>query len=81
MSSSNKKKVDGNVNSAVGKAKEIAGNLTNDPTLEAEGQDQQVKGDLQKAAGSAQSAVEKGLKKAGNLIKKAGKKIKHAADK
>jgi uncharacterized protein YjbJ (UPF0337 family) len=80
MSSSNEKKVTGNVNAAVGKAKEIAGNLTNNPRLQTEGQDQKAKGDLQKAVGSAQSTVEKGLEKAGNLVKKAGEKIKHAAD-
>ncbi len=80
MSSSSQKKAIGKVNAAVGKAKEVAGDLTNNPRLKIEGQDQQTKGDLQKTAGAAQSVIEKGLKKAGSLIKKAGKKIEHAAD-
>ncbi len=69
MSSANQDKLNGNVNGVVGKAKEIAGELTSNPNLKAEGQSQQLKGDVQKAAGSAKS-----------VLKKVGDKIAHAAD-
>ena len=51
MKSSTTDKVEGKFHEAVGQAKETLGNLTNDPKLEAEGQDEHLDGKIQKKIG------------------------------
>lgn len=55
----NKNTVKGVGNQVAGNAKEAAGKLTGDKTLEAEGRLQELKGDAQRAAGKVEEKIEK----------------------
>ena len=57
MKSSIKDQVDGNLNEMKGKAKEEAGQATNNPELEDEGQHEKAGGKVQKKAGLVKKAV------------------------
>ena len=52
-----KDRIDGAVNKAKGTAKDIAGKITGDTKLEAEGKAQKVGGTVQNAVGGAKDAV------------------------
>lgn len=52
-------KIKGYANEAAGKAKQAAGDVTDDPKLRREGVAQEAKGDMQKAVGKAKDAVKK----------------------
>ncbi len=59
MKSSTTDKIEGNVHEAKGKVKETLGNLTNDPKLEAEGQDEHLDGQIQKKIGQIKEVFDK----------------------
>jgi len=65
----NKDEVQGAFENAKGKAKEAAGDLTDDEQLKEEGQDQQ-------AVGSVQQQIGKGRRKVGEVIEDVGKAVK-----
>jgi len=65
----NKDEVQGAFENAKGKAKEAAGDLTDDEQLKEEGQNQQ-------AVGSAQQTVGKARRKVGEAIEGVGKAVK-----
>jgi uncharacterized protein YjbJ (UPF0337 family) len=65
----NKDRVEGKVEQAKGYVKDKAGELTNDPDLEAEGE-------AQRATGKAQEQFGKAREAAGEAVKEAGRKIK-----
>jgi len=56
-----KEHVRGAVDNLVGKTKEVTGRVAGDPALEAEGQADQVKGDLHNAVGDAKDAGREAL--------------------
>jgi len=64
----NKDEVDGKVDQAKGKVKEVVGDLNNDEQLRDEGT-------ADKAAGQVEEAYGKGRRKVGDAIKDIGKKI------
>ena len=51
MKSSTQDKIEGSARGVAGKIKETAGRITNNPRLEARGQDEQVAGKVQKKVG------------------------------
>lgn len=57
-------KIKGYANEAVGKAKQAAGKVFDDPKLRAEGLAQEAVGDAQKAVGAGKAAVKKIVDKA-----------------
>jgi uncharacterized protein YjbJ (UPF0337 family) len=59
MKPSTQDQIKGTINELKGKAKGKAGQLTNDPTLEAEGQDQKLAGRVQKKVGQVEKVFEK----------------------
>jgi uncharacterized protein YjbJ (UPF0337 family) len=59
MKNSTTDKIEGAVHEAKGKIKEKVGQLTNDPALEAEGQDENVTGKIQKKVGQVKEVFEK----------------------
>lgn len=59
MKDSVKDKVEGAVHDAKGKVKEKVGRATNNPNLEAEGQDEKVAGKIQKKVGDIEKVFEK----------------------
>jgi uncharacterized protein YjbJ (UPF0337 family) len=59
MKDSTKDKVEGAVHDAKGTAKEKIGRATNNPDLEAEGQDEKVGGKIQKKVGDIEKVFEK----------------------
>ena len=59
MKDSTKDKVEGAVHDAKGTVKEKIGHVTNNPNLEAEGQDEKVAGKIQKKVGDVEKVVEK----------------------
>jgi uncharacterized protein YjbJ (UPF0337 family) len=59
MKDSTKDKVEGAVHDAKGKLKEKVGRVTNDPDLQAEGQDEKVAGKIQKKVGDIEKVFEK----------------------
>jgi uncharacterized protein YjbJ (UPF0337 family) len=59
MTSSTTDKVQGAVHEAKGKVKEKIGQVTNDPNLEAEGQDENLAGKVQKKVGQIKEVFEK----------------------
>jgi uncharacterized protein YjbJ (UPF0337 family) len=59
MKGSTKDKLEGAVHDAKGTLKEKIGNATNDPDLEAEGQDEKVGGKIQKKVGDIKKVFEK----------------------
>ena len=58
----NKDRVQGSVEQAKGKVKEVAGKLSGDVKLEPEGKTQQVAGKLQNAVGGFKDAVKEAVK-------------------
>lgn len=56
-----KDRIEGSVEQAKGKAKEIAGKATGDQKLEAEGKAQKTAGKVQNAFGGAKDAVEEAV--------------------
>ena len=59
MKDSTKDKVEGAVHDAKGTIKEKIGHATNNPDLEAEGQDEKVGGKIQKKVGDIEKVFEK----------------------
>ena len=59
MKDSTKDKVEGAVHDAKGTIKEKIGHATNNPNLEAEGQDEKVGGKIQKKVGEIEKVFEK----------------------
>ena len=59
MKDSIKDKVEGAVHDAKGSIKEKVGHATNNPNLEAEGQDEKVAGKIQKKVGDVEKVFEK----------------------
>jgi uncharacterized protein YjbJ (UPF0337 family) len=59
MEDSTKDKVEGAVHDAKGTVKEKIGRATNNPDLEAEGQDEKVGGKIQKKVGDIEKVFEK----------------------
>jgi uncharacterized protein YjbJ (UPF0337 family) len=59
MKDSTKDKVEGAVHDAKGNIKEKVGHATNNPNLEAEGQDEKVAGKIQKKVGDVEKVFEK----------------------
>jgi uncharacterized protein YjbJ (UPF0337 family) len=59
MKDSTKDKVEGAVHDAKGTVKEKIGHATNNPNLEAEGQDEKVGGKIQKKVGDVEKVFEK----------------------
>jgi uncharacterized protein YjbJ (UPF0337 family) len=59
MKDSTKDKVEGAVHDAKGTIKERVGHATNNPNLEAEGQDEKVAGKIQKKVGDVEKVFEK----------------------
>ena len=59
MKDSTKDKVEGAVHDAKGTVKEKIGRATNNPDLEAEGQDEKVGGKIQKKVGDIEKVLEK----------------------
>jgi uncharacterized protein YjbJ (UPF0337 family) len=65
----NKDEVEGKVDQAKGRAKQAAGDLTNDEDLKAEGE-------VDEAGDKVQDAVGRGTRKVGEAIEDFGKKVK-----
>jgi uncharacterized protein YjbJ (UPF0337 family) len=59
MKSSTKDQIKGKLHELKGKAKETAGQVTNDPNLEAEGQAEKIAGKVQKKVGQIEEVFEK----------------------
>ncbi len=59
MKTSTKDQVQGGLHELKGKAKEKAGQLTNNPNLAADGQDEKVAGKVQKKVGQIEKVFEK----------------------
>jgi uncharacterized protein YjbJ (UPF0337 family) len=59
MQNSAKDKIEGAVHDAKGTIKEKIGQATNDPNLEAEGQDEKIGGKIQKKVGDIEKVFEK----------------------
>ncbi len=59
MKDSTKDKIEGAVHKAKGAVKEKVGHATNNPNLEAEGQDEKVGGKIQKKVGDIEKVFEK----------------------
>jgi len=59
MKPSTNDRIKGKLHESKGKAKEKAGQLTNNPRLAAEGQNEKVAGKIQKKIGQVEAALEK----------------------
>jgi uncharacterized protein YjbJ (UPF0337 family) len=59
MKPSTKDEIEGKVHEVKRKVKEKAGQLTNNPDLEAEGQDEKIGGKVQKKIGQVEKVLEK----------------------
>jgi uncharacterized protein YjbJ (UPF0337 family) len=59
MENSTQDRVEGKFHEMKGKAKEKVGQVTNNPNLEAEGQDEKVAGKVQKKIGDVEKVFEK----------------------
>ena len=59
MNSSTKDKIEGKFHEVKGTVKEKAGQVTNDPNLEAEGQSENLAGKVQKKVGQVKEVLEK----------------------
>ena len=59
MDNSTKDKVEGKFHEVKGNVKEKVGQVTNDPNLEAEGQDEKFAGKVQKKVGDIEKVFEK----------------------
>lgn len=58
----NKDRIEGSVEQAKGKVKEVAGKATGDSKLEAEGKTQQVAGKVQNAIGGLKDTIKEAVK-------------------
>lgn len=58
MKSSTRDQVEGTLHEVTGKAKAVAGQVTNNPTLEAKGQVEQTAGTVQKKVGQIKKVFE-----------------------
>jgi len=70
--SSTDDKARGTANDAVGNVKQVAGNLTGNDDLKAEGTAQEAKGEAQKTLGHVKDAVGNVAEKIGDAIKGSG---------
>jgi uncharacterized protein YjbJ (UPF0337 family) len=59
MKSSTQDKIEGSARDVAGKIKEMAGRATNNPALQARGQDEQVDGKIQKKVGDLKKVFER----------------------
>ena len=59
MDNSTKDRVEGKFHEVKGKVKEKVGQVTNDPNLESEGQDEKLAGKVQKRIGNVEKVFEK----------------------
>ena len=59
MSPSSKDKIQGEFHEVKGKAKQVAGQVTNNPKLEAERQTEKLTGKIQKKVGQIEKVLEK----------------------
>jgi len=59
MKSSTKDQIQGKLHEMKGKVKQKAGQVTNNPRLAAEGQDEKIAGKIQKKAGQIEKVFEK----------------------
>ena len=59
MKSSMKDKVEGTFHEAKGKVKEVAGEITDNPNLEAKGKDEKIAGKVQEKIGEIEKVLEK----------------------
>jgi uncharacterized protein YjbJ (UPF0337 family) len=59
MKKSTQDQIKGKLHETKGKVKEKAGQLVNDPILEAEGQDEKIGGKIQKKIGQIEKVLEK----------------------
>ena len=59
MNTSTKEKIEGNIHEAIGKVKETAGALTDNPRLKADGQNESLNGKIHKKVGKLEEALEK----------------------
>lgn len=59
MKPSTKDQIKGKLHEMKGKAKETAGQVTNDPNLEAEGQGEKIAGKIQEKIGQVEAVFEK----------------------
>ena len=59
MNTSTKEKIEGNIHEVVGKVKETAGNLTDNPNLKADGQKEHLDGKIHKKVGELEEVLEK----------------------
>jgi uncharacterized protein YjbJ (UPF0337 family) len=59
MTSGTTDKIEGKLHEAKGKLKETVGHVTNNPALEAEGQDEHTSGKIQKKVGQIKEVLEK----------------------
>lgn len=75
MSVPNKDQVEGKWEQAKGWVKDKAGEITNDPQLEAEGEEQNAAGKGQETWGKIKSGVGEAVDAVGEAISDAGKKI------
>jgi uncharacterized protein YjbJ (UPF0337 family) len=66
----NRDEAKGKVDSVVGRVKQAAGDLNDDPELKEEGEAQEVGGKIQEGFGTARRKVGEAIKEVGNAIKK-----------
>jgi uncharacterized protein YjbJ (UPF0337 family) len=66
----NKDEIEGKAEALKGKIKQAAGDLTDDPELKQEGQDDEVAGQAQDAVGYGRRKVGEAVEKIGGAIKK-----------
>ena len=66
----NKDEFKGKTEAVKGRAKQAAGDLTDDPDLQAEGEAQEVGGKVQKGFGKARREVGNAIKDVGDAIKR-----------
>lgn len=75
MSVPNKDQVQGKFEQAKGWVKDKAGEITNNPTLEAEGEAQNAAGHTQESWGKVKKGVGEAVDAIGETISNAGKKV------
>jgi uncharacterized protein YjbJ (UPF0337 family) len=66
----NKDEIEGKAEALKGKVKQAAGDLTDDPALRQEGEDDEVAGKTQDAIGAGRRKVGEAFEKIGDAIKK-----------
>ena len=77
MSVPNKDEVKGKIEQAKGWVKDKAGEITNDPDLQARGEAQNAAGHTQETWGKFKRGVGDAVDAVGNAISDAGKNVKH----